>query len=83
MCLESVSLRKYHVVANVLAVWAQLAAFCRLFVESSNIASWSEVGTWQKEREASRTIWGSLAIKPVCAVQSHVTSEPEVAPEVI
>lgn len=28
MCLETVLLRKYHVVANVLAVWAELVASC-------------------------------------------------------
>lgn len=42
-------------VANVLAVWAELVASCchQPTVESYNIASQSEVDMWQKERETS------------------------------
>lgn len=44
-------------VASVLAVWAELTAFCChqpvCLVFSHIIASWSGVGAWQKEKEAS------------------------------
>ena len=60
-------------VANVLAVWAELVASCchQPIVESFLVTSWSKVGTWQKGREPSDNYLGQPSCKAsVCNTDS-------------